>query len=115
MDQNKENQISDLYGACEQINNVFCSVYNIAVNVNAPIELKTDLADITSELHNAIFRIANYIALPHSENTAPELDKKLTDFLEVVADKSCGDKEFSSMLVNLPTQSLNALIKSINK
>lgn len=89
MDTNNENQINELFAACEQLNNVFCSVYNIAVKCSAPDGLKTDLSDTVSELHNQIFRIANFISMGQSESVAPELDKKLDDYLEFVADTFC--------------------------
>ena len=85
MEQNQQNQIEALYSACDQLNNLFCSVYNVAVKNNAPDGLKTDLSDTVSELHNQIFRIANFIAMPASDNIAPELVKKLDDNLEFVA------------------------------
>lgn len=101
MEQNKENQINELFSACEQLNNLFCGVYNIAVNCNAPKGLKSDLSDTVSELHNQIFRIANFIAMPNAETIAPELDKKLDDYLEFVADTFCKGIEptyFNSLL-----------------
>ena len=86
MDKNKENQINELFSACEQLNNLFCGVYNIAVNCNAPEGLKQDFSDMVSELHNQIFRFVNYIALPQSEQIAPIYETKLDNYLEVVAD-----------------------------
>lgn len=107
MDTNNENQIKDLFAACEQLNNLFCSVYNIAVKSNAPDGLKTDLSDTVSELHNQIFRIANFIAMPNAETIAPELDKKLDDYLEFVADTFCKGIE--------PTYFNSLLSESVNR
>ena len=115
MDTNNENQINELFNACEQLNNLFCGVYNIAVNCNAPTTLKTDLSDITSELHNAIFRIANFIALPQSENIAPELEKKLDDYLEFVADKSVADCSFNQLLQQIAPDKVNDFFTTQNK
>ena len=110
MEQNKENQINELFSACEQLNNLFCGVYNIAVNCNAPTTLKADLSDLTSELHNAIFRIANYIALPQSETVSPELESKLDSFLEFVADKSVADKDIQQLLNQIAPDKLNEFL-----
>lgn len=86
MEQTQKNQIQDLYSACEQINNIFCSVYNIAIKANAPEQIKQDFSDVVSELHNNIFRIINYIAMPNAENIDPVYESILDNYLEVVAD-----------------------------
>ena len=99
MDTNKQNQIDGIFSASEQLNNIFCSVYNIAVNANTPEGLKSDISDTVSELHNCFFRIANFIAMPQSETLSPELEEKFNNFLEVVADKSCSDIDYSKQLI----------------
>lgn len=107
MDKNTENAVNDLFAASEQINNVFAAAYTIGINNRVPFALMQDFSENVTELHNCIFRIANHIALPNSEDFAPLINEKRDDAWQVIADKVC------DYIRQLPTTDFNNPFKSV--